>query len=150
MVLTFARTSVQWLWSPCPGWQNLLPLRSCGVLIPASLSTTATISYSKGAWLKRISFVTRTSTPAHLAAMRSSAEKTPKCADPLLIRRTQSKRSTPMTHSMLEVSSRIGQYLWDLLNDPRPSKMQTRTGKTIEWLAWEIPATNFHVEEIKS
>lgn len=60
--------------------------------------------------LKRISLVTNTSTPAHWAATRSSDENTPKCADPLCIRLRQSRRSRPMTHSMLEFCcSKIGQ-----------------------------------------
>lgn len=169
LYLTFANISVQCDCSPCPGWQNLLPRKSFMELMSASLSTTATISYSKGAAIcngcnrgtfqvsrqdkhlqlwNLISLVIKicnkndtlehkkqlkkkknsfTSTPAHLAATKSSDEKTPKWADPLWIRRRQSKRSIPITHSTLDVCSRIGQNLVAFLYVPRPSTMHTRT-----------------------
>lgn len=68
-----------------------------------------------------------TSIPANRAATKSSDEKTPKCADPLWIRRRQSNRSIPITHSKLEVCSRIGQNFTVFLYAPRPSTMHTLT-----------------------
>lgn len=78
---------------------------------------------------KRISLVINTSTSAHSAVIRSSDEKTPKCAAPLCIRRKQSNRSNPTTHSIFDFFDKIGQNLSAFLYVPRASTKHSRTEK---------------------
>lgn len=82
--------------------------------------------------LNLISLVTNTSTPAHSAAKRSSDEKTPKCAVPLLIRRKQSNGSVPITHSIFVCCFNVGQNLSAFLYLPRASTKHKRTGQEVQ------------------
>lgn len=112
----------------CNNSNNFILKRIYAIKLPVRIEFDLNMKISNDLpSLNRISLVTKTSISAHFAAIKSSGENTPKCAVPLLMRRKQSKRSDPMTHSIFDFASRIGQFLGAFLYVPRDSTKQTRT-----------------------